>query len=94
MKISELNFNSKKVSITAKVTEKREPREVNTRMGKTIVTNAVLEDETGSIILVLWGDESTKVNEGDTLKIDNGYVTEWSGQLQLNIGKFGKMSVL
>jgi replication factor A1 len=94
MKISELNFNSRKVSITAKAIEKREPREVNTRNGRTTVTNAVLEDETGTIILVLWGDESNKVNEGDTVKIDNGYITEWSGQLQLNVGKFGKMTVL
>ncbi|MEM7819525.1 MAG: OB-fold nucleic acid binding domain-containing protein [Candidatus Aenigmatarchaeota archaeon] len=94
MKISEIDINSRKVNIIAKVIEKREPREVNTRFGKSIVTNAVIEDETGDIILVLWGDEANKINEGDTIKIENGYVTEWGGMLQLNIGKFGKLSIL
>jgi len=30
---------------------------------------------------------------GNKVKIENGYVTSWSGQLQLNIGKFGTMTV-
>jgi ssDNA-binding replication factor A large subunit len=94
MKISELTSMSRKVNITAKVIEKKEPREVTTRFGKTIVTEAVVEDESGEIALVLWGEDGNKVNEGDEIKVENGYVTEWNGLLQLNIGKYGKLSVL
>jgi replication factor A1 len=94
MAISELSANSRKVNITAKVTQKKEPREVNTRFGHTKVTEAVIEDESGTITLVLWGEDGDKINEGDEIKVENGYISEWQGNLQLNIGKFGKLTVL
>lgn len=92
--ISELTVDSKKVDVTAKVVEKRQPREVNTRFGRKLVTDALIEDQTGQITLVLWEDEIDKVQEGDTVKIQNGYVTEWNGSLQLNVGKFGTIKVM
>jgi len=94
MKISELTSTSRKVNIEGKVTEKKEPREVNTRMGRTTVTEAIVEDDSGTVVLILWGEDSNKVSEGDNIKVENGYITEWSGTLQLNIGKFGKLSVV
>ncbi len=92
--ISDLKGDSKNVSVVAKVVEKREPREVNTRFGKKHVADVVIEDETGNIVLTLWEDEISKVKEGDTIKIENGYVTTWDGTMQLNVGKFGKIKVL
>lgn len=92
--ISELTIDSRNVNVVAKIVEKRQPREVNTRFGRKLVGDAVLEDQTGQIVLVLWEGEIDKVKEGDTVKIKNGYVTEWNGSLQLNIGKFGSMEVL
>jgi replication factor A1 len=95
MKIAELKQGSAKVNITAKLIEKESPREVNTRDGRrTKVANAVLEDESGTIALTLWGDEIDKVNQDDMVKIENGCVKEWNGSLQLSVGKFGKMSVV
>ncbi len=95
MKIAELKQGSAKVNITAKVVEKEAPREVNTRDGRrTKVANAVLEDESGTIALTLWGDEIDKVNQDDMVKIENGFVKEWNGSLQLSVGKFGKMQVV
>jgi len=94
MKLSDIKHDTRRVMLTAKVVEKREPREVNTRYGATMVCEAVIEDETGTMILVLWGDEVEKVSEGDTVKIENGYVREWNGSLQLNVGKFGKLNVV
>lgn len=92
--ISELSINSRNVNVVAKVVEKRQPREVNTKFGSKLVAEAVVEDQTGQIILVLWGDDIDKVKEGDSVKIKNGYITEWNGSLQLNIGKYGTMQVL
>ena len=94
MKINELNADSRKVDVTGSIASKEEPREINTRYGKTMISNAVLEDDSGSITLVLWGDECSKVNEKDKIKIENGYVKEWNGNLQLSVGKYGKMTVL
>jgi replication factor A1 len=93
MKINELNDRSMKVTVEGKVVEKEEAREVNTKFGRTKVANAVIEDDSGTIILVLWGDQVDKVNEGDAVKVENGYVKEWNGSLQLNVGKFGKLVV-
>ncbi len=92
--IEELSINSKNVNVTGKVVEKRQPREVNTKFGRNLVAEAVLEDQTGQIILVLWGKDIDKIKEGDTVKIANGYITEWNGTLQLNIGKFGTLEIL
>ncbi|MBI2173343.1 MAG: DNA-binding protein [Candidatus Aenigmarchaeota archaeon] len=93
-KISELVNGSKKVDIEGKVVQKEEARDVNTKFGRNRVCNAIVEDDSGSIMLVLWGDEIDKVKEGDTIKIENGYVNEWKDTLQLSVGKFGKLTVL
>ncbi len=95
MKISDLKDGASKVHVTAKVIEKGAPRDINTRDGRqTRVANAVLEDESGTIVLTLWGDEIDKLSEGDTVNIENGYVKEWKGTLQLSVGKYGKMTVV
>ena len=94
MKIAELNANSRKVNINATVTKKGDIRNVNTRFGATRVCEATVEDESGDITLVLWGDECDAVKEGDRIKIENGYIREWNGVIQLNVGKYGKMEVL
>ena len=94
MKISDLKDGTGKVDIEAKVIEKEAAREVNTKFGRSKVANAVLEDESGTIALTLWGDDADKVKEGDMLKIENGFVKEWNSTLQLSVGKYGKMTVL
>lgn len=94
MNISEINVGSRQVTVEATVTEKEEPRDINTRYGATKIANATIEDTSGSIKLVLWGEETEKIKQGDKIKIENGFVKEWQGQLQLSVGKFGKLTVL
>ena len=94
MNIAELNSNSRKINITATVTEKEEPRDVTTRYGKTRVSEATIEDDSGNIKLVLWGDEIDGIKIGDKVKIENGFIKEWNGEMQLSAGKYGKVSVL
>jgi replication factor A1 len=48
-------------------------------------------DATGSIYLTLWDDNIAKVNENDTLRVENGYVTLFKGNMRLNIGRYGKL---
>ena len=94
MKISEILTTGANVSLEARVTEKGGSRDVNTRFGATRVTEVTLEDDSGKIILVLWGDQIEKVSRGDVIQIQSAYVKEWNGSLQLNVGKFGKITVI
>jgi len=94
MKISDLNDGTKNVELEATVIEKEEPREVTTKYGRTKVANAVIEDETGRFKLALWGENADNVNEGDKIKITNGFVTSFRDELQLSVGKYGSLVVV
>jgi replication factor A1 len=57
------------------------------------VATAIIADETGTIKLTLWNDQINQVNINDTVKVENGYVTSFKGEIQLNVGKYGKLTV-
>jgi len=92
--IKDLNDGMKRVSVEAKVVEKGDPREVRSRYKDETyrIVDAVIADETGSIKLTLWNEQIEQVNVGDNIKIENGYVTSFKGEIQLNVGKFGKLT--
>jgi replication factor A1 len=85
----------KRVSIEAKVTEKSDPREVTSRFkDQTLkVADAIIADETGQIKLTLWNEQIDQVNVDGVVKVENGYVTSFRGEIQLNVGKYGKLVV-
>lgn len=95
MKVKELRDGMKRVSIEAEVTEKDETREVTSRFKDQAlkVASAVIADDTGTIKLTLWNEQIDQVSVGNTVKIENGYVTSFRGEIQLNIGKYGKLTV-
>ena len=93
--IKDLQNGQKRVSVEAKVVEKGDVREVRSRFKDETyrIVDAVVADETGSVKLTLWNEQIEHVNVGDNIKIDNGYVTSFKGEIQLNVGKFGKLTV-
>ncbi len=95
MKIKDLKDGMKRVEVEGKVTEKTGPREVMSRYKDQVyrVANATISDDTGNIKLTLWNDQIEQVNVNDTVRIESGYVTSFRGEIQLNVGKFGKLSV-
>lgn len=94
MKLSELKAGQGKVDIEVTVKSKAEPR-VFQKFGKDLkVANAVVSDSSGEMQMSLWNDDVDKINVGDTLKITNGYVSEFNGSKQLTSGKFGKLEVV
>ena len=95
MNINELRNGMKRVNVEAKVVEKGNTREVTSRYKDETykVADAVVADETGSIKLTLWNEQIDQVNVNDSIKIENGYVTSFKGEIQLNAGKFGKLTV-
>ena len=46
-----------------------------------------------TIKLTLWNEQIDQVKVDDVVKIENGYVTSFRGEIQLNAGKYGKLSV-
>jgi len=94
-KVGELTTKSRSVNVTAKVVSKSEIRDIP--MGRDgsphKVCDALVGDETGSIYLTLWDDNIEKINEQDTIQVDNGYVTLFKGHMRLNVGKYGKLGI-
>ncbi len=92
-KVGDLTPQSKAVNVTAKVVSKTEIREIP--MGRDgsphKVSDALVGDETGVVYVTLWDDNIEKVNENDTIRVENGYVTLFKGNIRLNIGKYGKL---
>ena len=85
----------KRVNVEAKVVEKGNTREVTSRYKDETykVADAVVADGSGSIKLTLWNEQIDQVNVNDNIKIENGYVTSFKGEVQLNVGKFGKLTI-
>ncbi len=93
MNISELKAGMRNVSVVAKVDSVGEPRTVNLRAGGTnTVADAIVSDETGSIKLSLWGDDINKIQAGDRISVENGYVNTFKGENSISVGKFGKLT--
>ena len=96
MKIKDLRNGMRRVDVTAKVTEKSSTREVRSRYKNETyhVADAVITDGTGTIKLTLWNEQIDQVNVNDTVKIENGYITSFRGEIQLNSGKYGTLTVV
>jgi len=94
MKISDLKVGDSKVDIEAEVKEVEEPR-IFSKFGREVrVTNAVIDDGSGTVKLTLWNEDIDRVKVGKKVKITNGYVNEFNGEKQLTAGKFGKLEVV
>ncbi|HLD15645.1 MAG TPA: OB-fold nucleic acid binding domain-containing protein [Candidatus Nanoarchaeia archaeon] len=94
MKLSELKPRMSKVDIEVEIKSLEEPRTFN-KFGKDgRVCNATISDGESEMKLTLWNDEIDKVKVGSKLKITNGYVNEFQGEMQLTAGRFGKLEVI
>jgi len=91
-KVKDLNQGSKKVNVLAKVLSVGEPKQIQTRYGEAkSVTEAVLGDETGKVTMSLWEEQANLVSPGDTIVVENGYVSFVRDHMRLNVGKYGSI---
>jgi len=44
--------------------------------------------------MTLWEDNIDKINEEATVRITNGYINLFRGNMRLNIGKYGSFEIL
>ncbi len=96
MKIGDLKSFSKRVYTVVKVINKGEIREVTSRKDNTPheVCEALVADDSGSVILTLWDDNIHEIEKDMILKLDNAYVNVFRGNMKLNLGRYGSFSIL
>ena len=83
------------INVQGKIERKGEIRTVTTKFGETKVCDAYLADDSGSIKLTLWAEDTEKVKDGDIVSIEGGYTTTFRNEIQLNKGrKDGKLEVI
>ena len=93
MKIGQLKPGMRKVDITGTIATIEAPRDVSTKFGPAQVALATISDPTGTVKLTLWNEKISQVAVGDTVLITNAYVDSFRGELQLNVGRYGKLAV-
>ena len=82
-------------NLKGKIVEVKEPRDVNTKFGTTVtLTEATLEDDTGSVKLTLWGDQAEGIEEGSEVEITGAFTKEFREEMQISIGKKGSIKVV
>ncbi len=80
------------IDIEGTVERKGESRTVSMKSGGTIdVCDAYLVDQAGEIKLTLWAEDIQAVNDGDKIKITNGYTSSFKGEVSVGKGKHGKL---
>jgi replication factor A1 len=96
VKIAELRDGLRRVDVEAQVIEISDPREVRSRYtGETYrVAEATISDDSGTIKLVLWNEQIGQVSVNSTIRIENGYTKSFRAEVQLNVGRYGKLTVI
>lgn len=95
MLISELKPRMNVEEITLEIVSKGEPRSFASAQGQGTVCSAAAKDENGDeISLTLWNEQYKEVEEGQKIKITNGWTSEYQGQLQISTGKMGNLEIL
>jgi replication factor A1 len=92
-KVRDLTPNSKQVNVLAKVVTIGEPKEVMGKFGDPRkVCEAVVGDDTATIILSLWNEQIGAIQKDEVILVDNGYVSLVRGHMRLNVGRYGNLS--
>lgn len=91
VKIRNIQSGMRNIEVIGRITNISERRRVQTRFGPADVATAILTDETGSIHINLWRQQIDSVNEGEIVRIINGFGRVYNDRLELNIGSDGQI---
>ena len=92
--ISELQPKQEGINLDLTIVSVEEPREFN-KYGKILrVVNAIVTDGSDEIKMSFWNDDIAKIAPGKSIKLENGFCSEFNGVKQLTAGKNGKFSVV
>ncbi|HIH16912.1 MAG TPA: hypothetical protein HA252_05910 [Candidatus Diapherotrites archaeon] len=93
LQVGELRPYAKKVEVIVKVLDKNEAREVHSKLDNRnhSVTEALVGDSSGTILLTLWDDAIDKLVTGKCYKLSNAFTSLFKNTLRLNLGRYGKL---
>ena len=94
VKISQIRPGMRGIGVAGTIVSIGDVKVVETRFGPARVAQAVLQDESGNIILNLWRGQIDIVRKGDTVLVENAFVRIFKGQMELNVGRDGRISVI
>lgn len=89
VKVAELEPRMSNITISFKVVEKGDVREVTSRRDGSLnrVSSAVVGDETGIVTVPLWNEMIQEIESGKTYELKNSYTGLFRGNLRLKIGR-------
>jgi ribosomal protein S18 acetylase RimI-like enzyme len=95
-KIVDLKDGMKNITVEGKIRSISSVREVISRStGEPLkVTSAELADPSSEIDLVLWNEQISQIKIGDLVRVEFGYIKNYQGRPQLNVGWSGKLILL
>lgn len=92
LKVKDLKPYSKWFTITVKILKMNDEKTVFSRKdgNQHRVAEALVGDETGTVILSIWDDDIERARElvGSTVTIRNGFTTVYKGSLRLTLSRF------
>jgi replication factor A1 len=95
LEIKDLNSETKRFNLNAKVTEKSSPRTILSRWGSALLlSTATIADRSGTIKLPLWKDQVDMISVGDLLRIENARLNRFRGELQVKLDRLAKLRVV
>ena len=96
MKVKDLRPESKVDVIELTVTSKGDSRAFTSRSGSVgKVCDCKAKDADGEEVqITLWNEEIERVSANDRIRISNGWVREWRGNMQVSAGRYGRLEIL
>jgi replication factor A1 len=95
LQIKDIDARVTSANLKAKIIGKSIPKYVFSRFGEALtLSTATISDGTGSMRMPLWNAEIDKVSIGDTVQINDGQVRAFRGELQVSLGKKGRLQVI
>jgi len=93
VKIKDFNPKLKRINVIFKVISVDAAKNVRSKKDRIAhrISEALVGDETGVVLMTLWDESVDKIKDGKTLKLMNGYLTLFKGTIRLNIGKYGSI---
>ncbi len=91
LKVEGLRPGLRDVNLLVRVVDVGPPRTVSSQRDRSEhrVAEALVGDETGSVLLTLWDDLIEGFKPDDVLDIRNGYTSLFRGSMRMNIGRHG-----
>ncbi|MHA1798787.1 MAG: hypothetical protein ACTSVY_10125 [Candidatus Helarchaeota archaeon] len=91
--VSDLGPRMRNQNLKVKCESISEVREVSSKSDGSMhrVTEALIGDETASILLTVWDDTIDRIEIGKSYTIKNSYTSIFRGSLRLNLGKYGEL---